>query len=43
MIAIKQGGTTGAGPGRGLNKLGDFLPLGAQQTSSSRSWPRSSA
>jgi cell division protein FtsW len=27
MIAIAQGGTTGAGPGRGLNKLGDFLPL----------------
>ena len=27
MIAIAQGGTTGAGPGRGLSKLGDFLPL----------------
>lgn len=27
MIAIAQGGTTGTGPGRGLNKLGDFLPL----------------
>lgn len=27
MIAIAQGGTTGSGPGRGLNKLGDFLPL----------------
>ena len=27
MIAVAQGGTTGAGPGRGLNKLGDFLPL----------------
>jgi hypothetical protein len=27
MIAIAQGGTTGAGPGRGLTKLGDFLPL----------------
>ncbi len=27
LIAIAQGGTTGAGPGRGLNKLGDFLPL----------------
>jgi cell division protein FtsW len=27
MIAIAQGGPTGAGPGRGLNKLGDFLPL----------------
>jgi len=27
MIAIAQGGTTGAGPGRGLNKLGDFLPV----------------
>ena len=26
-IAIAQGGTTGAGPGRGLTKLGDFLPL----------------
>jgi len=26
-IAIAQGGTTGTGPGRGLNKLGDFLPL----------------
>jgi cell division protein FtsW len=27
MIGIAQGGATGAGPGRGLNKLGDFLPL----------------
>jgi cell division protein FtsW len=27
MIAIAQGGPTGTGPGRGLNKLGDFLPL----------------
>jgi cell division protein FtsW len=27
MIGIAQGGVTGAGPGRGLNKLGDFLPL----------------
>ena len=27
MIAIAQGGTTGSGPGRGLSKLGDFLPL----------------
>lgn len=27
MIAIAQGGPTGAGPGRGLSKLGDFLPL----------------
>lgn len=27
MIAIAQGGATGAGPGRGPNKLGDFLPL----------------
>ena len=27
MIAVAQGGTTGAGPGRGLNKLGDFVPL----------------
>ncbi len=27
MIAIAQGGTAGSGPGRGLNKLGDFLPL----------------
>ncbi len=27
MIAIAQGGPTGAGPGRGLTKLGDFLPL----------------
>lgn len=26
-IAIAQGGPTGTGPGRGLNKLGDFLPL----------------
>ncbi len=26
-IAIAQGGTTGSGPGRGLTKLGDFLPL----------------
>ena len=27
MIAIAQGGTTGAGAGQGSNKLGDFLPL----------------
>jgi cell division protein FtsW len=27
MIAIANGGTTGAGPGRGPTKLGDFLPL----------------
>lgn len=27
MIAIAQGGPVGSGPGRGLNKLGDFLPL----------------
>ena len=27
QIAIAQGGVTGTGPGRGLNKLGDFLPL----------------
>jgi cell division protein FtsW len=27
MIAIAQGGTTGAGPGRGLTNLGDYLPL----------------
>jgi cell division protein FtsW len=27
MVAIAQGGPTGAGPGRGPNNLGDFLPL----------------
>jgi cell division protein FtsW len=27
MIAIAQGGTTGAGPGRGRTNVGDFLPL----------------
>jgi len=27
QVGIAQGGLTGAGPGRGLNKLGDFLPL----------------
>lgn len=26
-VGIAQGGYTGTGPGRGLNKLGDFLPL----------------
>ena len=27
MIAIAQGGTTGAGPGRGTTNVGDYLPL----------------
>jgi cell division protein FtsW len=27
MIAIAQGGPTGTGPGRGLSKLGNFVPL----------------
>jgi cell division protein FtsW len=27
MVAIAQGGPTGAGPGRGPNNIGDFLPL----------------